>query len=52
MGPVSQALYPFIVKKTSQSKKEGLMVIKKVTFYTALFTGLLSLFILIYISFC
>jgi len=45
MGPVSQTIYPYISKKTSQSKKEGLRFIRKVTLYIGIFTSLVSLLI-------
>ncbi len=45
INPVSQAIYPYISKKTSQSKEEGLRFIKKITLYIALFTGSVSLFV-------
>ena len=48
MGPVSQTIYPYVAKKTSQSKEEGLKFIKKITFYVAIFTGLVSLFLFVF----
>lgn len=45
MGPISQTIYPYIAKKTNQSKEEGLKFIKKVTFYIAIFTACVSTFI-------
>jgi len=46
IGPVSQTIYPYISKKVSKSKKEGLHFIKKVFLYVGSFTFLVSLFIL------
>lgn len=46
--PVSQTIYPYISKKTYQSKEEGLKFIRKIAFYIAVFTAFLSLFILIF----
>jgi len=45
MGPVSQTMYPYIAKKTNESKEEGLKFIKKVTFYITIFTTCVSLFV-------
>jgi len=51
MGPVSQAMYPYISKKTHHSKEEGLRFIRKVAFYIAIFTSFVSLFIFIFAEF-
>lgn len=51
MGPVSQTIYPYIAKKTSQSKEDGLRFIRKVTLYIGIFTSLVSLFIFIFAEF-
>jgi len=51
MAPVSQAMYPYISKKTHQSKEEGLRFIRKVALYIAIFTSLVSLFIFIFAEF-
>ena len=51
MGPVSQTIYPYIAKKTSQSKEDGLRFIKKVTLYIGIFTSLVSLFIFVFAEF-
>lgn len=48
MGPVSQTIYPYISKKTIESREKGLNLIKKITTITAFFT--LSLSIFIYLS--
>ena len=48
MGPVSQSIYPFVTKKIHESKEDGLKFIRKVTYYTALFTGFVSLCIFIF----
>jgi PST family polysaccharide transporter len=45
MGPVSQTIYPYIAKKTNNSKEEGLKFIKKITFYIAIFTASVSAFV-------
>ncbi len=46
--PISQSLYPYIVKKVHKSKEEGLRIIRKVTLYIGLFSGVISLFILFF----
>jgi len=51
MGPVSQSIYPYISKKVSISKVDGLNFIRKITFYIAIFTGLVSLFVFIFANF-
>jgi len=51
MGPVSQAIYPYISKKTHQSKEKGLKFIRKVAFYIAIFTSIVSLFIFVFAEF-
>jgi PST family polysaccharide transporter len=48
MGPVSQTIYPYVSKKAHHSKEDGLRFIRKVAFYVALFTGLVSLFIFVF----
>lgn len=48
MTPVAQAIYPYISKKVALSKKDGLNFIRKITKYIALFTGLVSVAILIF----
>jgi len=51
IGPVSQTIYPYVSKKVHHSKEDGLKFIKKVTFYIAIFTSLISLFIFIFAEF-
>ncbi len=51
MAPVSQAIYPFIAKKVSESKELGLYFIRKVSLYVAIFTGSISVFIFIFAKF-
>lgn len=51
MGPVSQAIYPHISKKTHQSKEDGLKFIRKVAFYMAIFISFVSLFIFVFAEF-
>ncbi len=51
IGPVSQAIYPYISKKTSISKEDGLRFIKKIALYIGIFTGLVSLFVFIFADF-
>lgn len=51
MGPISQTIYPYVSKKTHQSKEDGLKFIKKVTLYIAIFTSLVSLFIFVFAEF-
>ena len=48
MSPVSQTIYPYISKKVSTSKEDALKFIKNVSLYTAIFTGLVSIFIFIF----
>jgi PST family polysaccharide transporter len=48
LSPITQSLYPFITKKISENKENGLSVIKKVVKYLGTFTFLLSVFILIF----
>jgi len=51
MSPVSQAIYPYVSKKVYHSKEDGLKFIKKVSFYVAIFTSLISMFIFIFAEF-
>jgi len=51
MSPISQTIYPYISKKVHQSKEDGLKFIRKVTFYIAIFTSLVSLFIFVFAGF-
>jgi len=51
MGPVSQTIYPYISKKVSISKKDGLQFIRKVAIYVGGFTLLVSAFIFIFANF-
>lgn len=51
MGPVSQTIYPYVSKKVHNSKEDGLKFIKKVAFYIAIFTSLVSLFIFVFAEF-
>ena len=51
MGPVSQTIYPYVSKKVHHSKEDGLKFIKKVAFYIAIFTSLVSLFIFTFAEF-
>ncbi len=51
MGPVSQSIYPYIAKKVSLSKEDGLNFIRKVAFYVGIATGFVSLFIFIFAGF-
>lgn len=51
MGPVSQTIYPYVSKKVHHSKEDGLKFIKKVTFYIAIFTSFVSLFIFVFAEF-
>ena len=51
MGPVSQTIYPYINRKVHSSKKEGLDFIKKVFKYVGIFTGIISIFILVFANF-
>ena len=51
MSPVLQTIYPYVSKKTHQSKEEGLNFIKKVAFYITIFTSVVSLFIFIFANF-
>ena len=47
-GPISQAIYPFISKKISDSKEEGLRIIRLAAKYIGGITGVISLFVLIF----
>lgn len=47
MTPVSQAIYPYISKKSNDSKEVGLAFIRKVSFFVAIFTSFISLFIFV-----
>ena len=47
-GPISQAIYPFISKKVSNSKEEGMRVIRLAAKYIGSLTGVISLSILIF----
>lgn len=49
--PVSQTIYPYISKKISISKEEGLRFIRKVTLYITIFTSLISVFIFLFAEF-
>jgi polysaccharide transporter, PST family len=51
MGPVSQTIYPYVSKKVHHSKEDGLKFIRKVTFYIAIFTSFVSLFIFVFAEF-
>ena len=51
MGPVSQTIYPYVSKKVHHSKEDGLKFIRRVTFYIAIFTSFVSLFIFIFAEF-
>lgn len=48
MTPVSQSLYPFISKKINESFNSGLYIIRKAFKYIAIFTGLISLCLLVF----
>ena len=48
IGPVSQAVYPYVSKKTSISKAAGLIFIKKLALYIGVFTGFISLFVFVF----
>ncbi len=48
MWPVSQSLYPYIIKIVHQSKEDGLRIIRKITLYVGFFSGSISLFILFF----
>ncbi len=43
MSPITQAIYPYINKKVAISKDEGLIFIRKITKFTAIFTLVLSI---------
>jgi len=47
-GPISQAIYPFISKKVSNSKEDGMRIIRLVAKYVGGLTGAISLFILLF----
>ena len=47
MGPVSQSIYPYVAKKVSLSKEDGLKFIRKVAFYVGIATSVVSLFIFV-----
>jgi PST family polysaccharide transporter len=51
MGPVSQTIYPYVSKKVHHSKEDGLKFIRRVTFYIAIFTSFVSLFIFVFAEF-
>lgn len=51
IGPVSQTIYPYVSKKVHHSKEDGLKFIRRVTFYIAIFTSFVSLFIFIFAEF-
>ena len=51
LGPLSQAIYPYVSKKTNNSKEDGLRFIRKVAFYIAIFTSFVSLSIFIFAEF-
>ncbi|MCX7655723.1 MAG: flippase [Treponemataceae bacterium] len=46
--PFSQGLFPFISKKTSESKEMGLSFIQKITKYTFAVTSVISLFVFLF----
>lgn len=48
MIPVTQAIYPYISKKITISKEAGLKIIRKVSVYVGIFTGLISLCIFVF----
>jgi PST family polysaccharide transporter len=48
LSPITQSFYPFITKKITENKENGLYVIKKITKYIGILTFLLSVFILIF----
>ncbi|MGI1939173.1 flippase [Shewanella oncorhynchi] len=49
--PITQAIFPYISRKVTISKRDGLNFIKKITFLIAIFTGSISLFIYIFAGF-
>jgi len=51
MGPVSQTIYPYISKKVSISKKDGLNFIRKVFIYVGSFALCVSVLIFIFADF-
>ncbi len=51
LQPALQTIYPFISKKTHQSKEEGLIFIRKIVFYIGIFAGFISFFILFFADF-
>lgn len=51
MSPMFQTLYPYISKKVKVSEERGLSFIKKVFKYVGIFTGIVSLFILVFAEF-
>jgi PST family polysaccharide transporter len=51
IGPVSQAIYPYVSKKVYHSKEDGLKFIKKIALYIGLFTSAVSLFVFLFASF-
>jgi len=51
MGPVSQTIYPYISKKVSISKEDGLNFIRKVAKYIGIFTLGVSIFIFVFAEF-
>jgi len=48
ISPIAQAIYPYISKKVSHSKKDGLNFIRKISKHIAIFTSLVSVFIFIF----
>ncbi len=48
IGPISQTIYPFVNRKVSQSKEEGLKLIRKITKYIGITTFVISLFIFLF----
>jgi PST family polysaccharide transporter len=51
MGPISQVIFPYISKRVSESKEEGLKTIRKILKYVLIFRAFTSLFILIFAEF-
>ena len=51
MGPVSQSIYPYIAKKVSRSKEEGLKFIQKLALFIGVITTFISIFIFAFAEF-